>query len=163
MELFRIIVIIFIGAILMFGIQPLLFRQGLIWTPNVQDPRGALELWVSGDYTIAAFCVFGVSVICTFIWYFMASKSQAHRPDEISKWRLWWAIMGLIPLMSIVVAIGVLNTQAAARLSLTFFFVIDVLILFWLTTASSTPGLLMYTPPLAPQLRNFLSKLGVNE
>lgn len=163
MEMLRIIVISVIGAILMFGIQPLLFRQGLIWEPNVQDPRGALELWVNGDYTIAAFCVFGVSVICTIIWYFMASKSQAHRPDEISKWRLWWWLIGLIPLISIMVAIGLLNTQAAARLSLTLFFVVDVLILFWLTTASSTPGLLMYTPPLSPQLRNFLSKLGVNE
>ncbi|MDJ0662349.1 MAG: hypothetical protein QNJ42_23110 [Crocosphaera sp.] len=163
MELIRIIIISIIGAILMFGIQPLLYKQGLIWEPDIQDPRAALESWVSRDYTIAAFWVFGVSLICAIFWYIMTNKSQAHRPDEINQWRLWWWLIGLIPLISIGVAIGIFNQVPELRLSLAFFFLIDILIVFWLTTATSTPGLLMYTPPLAPQLRDLLSRLGVNE
>jgi hypothetical protein len=88
----------------------------------------------------------------------MTSKSQASRPDEIGRWRLWWWILGLVPLLSIGVAIGFFNQIPEPRPSLAILFILNILVLFWLTTATSTPGLLMYTPPLAAQLRDLLSR-----
>ena len=68
-----------------------------------------------------------------------------------------------LAILSIGVAIGLLNQIEEVRLSLAIFFVLDILLLYWLTTATSTPGLLMYTPPLASQMRDFLLKFGVTE
>ena len=163
MELINIIVFSMIGAILMFRIQPFIYKQGLIWQPNQEDSQTTLESWVSGEYTMAALWIFAVSLLCTFVWYFMASRSQAHRPKQIQQWRGCWAIIAVIPVLSIGVGIGFFNQVSEMRLSLAVFFLIDILILFWLTTATSTPGLLIYTPPLAMELRNLLSKLGVKE
>lgn len=162
-EIIRVIVLSLVAAVLMFWVQPLIYKQGFIWEPNVQNPRSALANWVGGDYIRAALFVFGVSVTCTILWFVMTSKSQANRPDEIKQWRLLWWILGLVPLLSIGVAIGIFNQVPEPRLSLAFLFILNILVLFWLTTATSTSGLLMYTPPLAAQLRDLLSRMGVNE
>ena len=156
----RVILLSLVGAIFMFVVQPFIYKQGLIWEPNVLDPEAALEAWSSGEYMAAALFVFGVSILSTILWCVLATKSKAHRPDEIKQWSLWWWVLGLVPIISIGVAIGLLNQIEEVRLSLAIFFVLDILLLFWLTTATSTPGLLMYTPPLARQIRNFLLKFG---
>lgn len=161
-EIIRVIVLSLVGAILMFGVQPFVYKQGLIWEPNVQNPRAALDSWATGAYIGAAAFVFGVSVACTILWCVMTTKSKAHRPDEIRQWSLWWWILGLVPLLSIGVAIGVFNPIAELRLSLVIFFVLDIMLLFWLTTATSTPGLLIETPPLARKLRDLISRFGGN-
>jgi hypothetical protein len=45
-EIIRVIAIIVVGAILMFLIQPFIFRTGAIWSPSVQDPGAALaRIW----------------------------------------------------------------------------------------------------------------------
>ncbi|MDJ0716934.1 MAG: hypothetical protein QNJ54_22410 [Prochloraceae cyanobacterium] len=157
-EIIRVIVLSLVGAILMFVVQPFLYKQGLIWEPDVQNPEAALESWASDEYMAAATFVFGASVFSTILWCVLTAKSTAHRPDEIKHWILWWWVLGLVPILSIGVAIGLLNQIEEVRLSLALFFVLDILLLFWLTTATSTPGLLMYTPPLAHQMRHFLLK-----
>ena len=162
-EIIRVIVLSLIGAILMFAVQPFIYKQGVIWEPNVQEPEVALAGWASGDYMTAAIFVFAVSVFSAILWCVLANKSKAHRQDEVKPWSLVWWLLGLVPVLSIGVAIGFFNDVEEARLSLAIFFVLDILLLFWLTTATSTPGLLMYTPPLARQLRNFLTKFGVTE
>lgn len=161
-EIIRVIVLSLVGAILMFAIQPWIYKQGLIWTPNQSDPQTALNNWASRDYLGAALFVFGVSVTCTILWSVLTAKSNAHRPNEIRQWSLWWWLLGLVPLLSIGVAIGFLNQIAELRLSLALFFVLDIMILYWLTTATSTPGLLIETPPLARQLRYLIVKFGGN-
>ncbi len=162
-EIIRVIVLSLIGAILMFAVQPFFYKQGVIWEPNVQDPETALEGWSSGEYMTAAMFVFVVSVFSAILWCVLANKSKAHRQDEVKPWSLVWWLLGLVPVLSIGVAIGFFNQVEEVRLSLAIFFVLDILLLFWLTTATSTPGLLMYTPPLARQIRNFLTKFGVTE
>lgn len=162
-EIIRVIVLTLVGAILMFAVQPFIYRQGLIWEPDVQNPKAALEGFTNGDYIAAATFVFVASVFSTILWCVVTTKSKAHRPDEIKQWSLWWWILGLVPVLSIGVAIGLLNQIEEVRLSLAIFFVLDILLLFWLTTATSTPGLLMYTPPLARQMRELITKFGVTE
>lgn len=164
-EIIRVIVLSLIGAILMFAVQPFIYKQGLIWEPNVNPEilESTLEGWSSGDYMTAAMFVFVVSVFSAILWCVLANKSKAHRQDEVKPWSLVWWLLGLVPVLSIGVAIGLFNQVEEVRLSLAIFFVLDILLLFWLTTATSTPGLLMYTPPLARQIRNFLTKFGVTE
>ncbi|NJL51592.1 MAG: hypothetical protein HC930_04110 [Hydrococcus sp. SU_1_0] len=162
-EIIRVIIFSLLGAIFMFAVQPLIYKQGLLWEPNVQNPEAALEAWASGEYMAAATCVFAISVFSTILWCVLAAKSKAHRPDEIKQWSLWWWILGLIPILSIGVAIGLLNSILEVRWSLAILFVLDILMLFWLTTATSTPGLVMYTPPLGRQMRDVLRKFGVVE
>ena len=162
-EIIRVIILSLIGAILMFFAQPFIYRQGLLWEPDVQNPDAALEAWTSGEYMAAAMLVFVISVISAVLWCVLASKSKAHMQNEVKPWILWWWLLGLVPILGLGIAIGFLNQVEEVRLSLAIFFVLDILLLFWLTTATSTPGLLMYTPPLARQMRDFLAKFGVVE
>ncbi|MEG3436432.1 hypothetical protein V0288_04810 [Pannus brasiliensis CCIBt3594] len=158
-EIIRVIVISLVGALLMFLVQPFIYKQGWMGKdPDLADPLAALESWANGSYMVAAGVVFGVSVICTIFWCAMAAKSKAHRPDELRGWSLAWWILGLFPVLSIGPAIGFFNPIAGLRLSLALFFVLDILILFWLPTASSTPGLLIYTPPFAHPLRDLIDR-----
>lgn len=157
-EIIRVIAIIVVGAILMFLIQPFIFRTGAIWSPSVKDPGAALASWASGAYMVAAGVVFGLSIACTILWCVMTAKSAARRPDELRAWSLWWWLLGIVPILSIGLAIGFFNPIEELRLLLALFFVLDILILFWLPTASSTPGLLIYTPPLSHQLRDIIDR-----
>ncbi len=162
-EIIRVIVLSLIGAIFMFVVQPFIYRQGLLWEPDVQNPEAALDAWASRDYMAAAMLVFIVSVLSAILWFVLTTKSKAHTQDEIKPWIMWWWLLGLIPILSIGVAIGFFNQSEKARLSLAIFFVLDMLWLFWLTTATSTSGLLRYTPPLAYKMRDVLAKFGVVE
>ena len=164
-EIIRVIVLSLFGAFLMFYVQPLIYRQGLLYRPSdVQNPESLLQLFASGDYMNAAVIVFFVSALATILWCNLATKSKANKMEEISSWRLFWWLLGLVPVLSIGVAIAMLpETHNEARLSLALFFALDILIVFWLTTTTSTPGLLMYIPPLSLQIRNFLAKFGITE
>ncbi len=162
-EIIRVIVLSLVGAIFMFVVQPSIYKQGLIWEPDVQNSEAFLEAWASGEYMEAAMFVFGASVFSTILWCVLTAKSTANKLYEIQQWILWWWVLGLVPLLSIGVAIGLINQIEEVRLSLALFFVLDILLLFWLTTATSTPGLLCHTPPLAHQMRDFLLKFGVTE
>lgn len=155
-EMIRVVVLLVVGALLTFLLQPLMYKQGIFWEPNVQNPQAALEGWVSTEYMKAALAVFGVSAFCTVLWSILTTNSKAHTGQEVKGWILFWWLLGLAPLLSIGVAIGLLNQTPEPRLSMAMFFVLDIGITYWLTTASSTPGLVRYTPPLSHQIRNLI-------
>lgn len=151
-EIIRIIVFSLIAAVLMFGVQPLLYQSRIIRLPNV--PR--IEAWVSNYYMIAAAIVFAVSLISTVTWCVMAALAPHHKGNHVDKWSLIWWIIGIFPVLSICVAIGFFKGSNDALLSLTFLFILDILLIYWGITATSTPGLLRYIPPFAFPLRRFL-------
>ncbi|WP_373529581.1 hypothetical protein [Nostoc sp.] len=101
--------------------------------------------------------VFFVSVISTVIWYIMAAKAQSKGGEDVAKWPLVWVIISIFPVLSIVIAIGFFRGSDQALLSLTTFFVLDVLFLYWLTTATSSPGGLKYVPPGAFLIRRLFA------
>jgi hypothetical protein len=151
-EITRIVVLAVTGAFLMFVVQPLPYIRGLISLPDVTDP----ESWVSEYYMKGGLIVFCASMLATFIWLLFASTSKDHKGHEVNKSQPIWWIIGLIPLVGIGFAIGPYKGSSDALLSLTFFYVIDVFILYWLITATSTPGSLMYIPPFSYIMRNLI-------
>lgn len=113
--------------------------------------------WIGEDYTPGASIVFGVALLTTVLWSFMAAKAKAKSADEISKWRLIWWLLVLLPILSIFIAIAFFNRSDDALLSLTGFLVVDgIFLLYWLPTVTSSPGDLKYIPPGAFFIRRLI-------
>ncbi|HLO85399.1 MAG TPA: hypothetical protein VK203_10360 [Nostocaceae cyanobacterium] len=143
-EVIRIIVFSLIGALAMFWLQPLIYRSR--WTGFIlTDVR--LEPWLSNFYMTGATVVFAVSFVCTIIWYVLAAKAQIRDGKDAERWVLIWWVLLFPPVLSICVAIGFFRGTDQALLSLTTFFLINILFLYWLTTATSSPGALKFVPP----------------
>ena len=102
--------------------------------------------------------VFVVSVLSTIIWYLMTANAKAHRSKEVDQWVVVWWIFLLFPVLSICGAIGFFQGSNDALVFLTIFFVLDILLLFWLPTATTTPGSLKFVPPGSIYLRRFFSE-----
>lgn len=150
-EIIRIIVFSLVGAVFMFLVQPWFYQSGSI---DINISR--IEAWVSNYYTTAALIVFGVSVFSTIVWCVSTARSKDSRANEIAKWSLIWWLIGLLPVFSIGIAIGLYRGSDEAFLSLIVFFILDFLWLYWFTTATSTPGLFMFIPPLAYRVRGLI-------
>ena len=150
-ELIRIIVLTLVGGLIMFLLQPLIYQKQ-IFPLNVPNSSA----WVSNYYMTGALIVFLVSVISTIIWCTITGMSKAARNDEVEGMRIFWWLIGLLPLFSIFAAIFFYRGDDSALLSLTSLFLVDVFILYWLTTITSTPGLFKYLPPMSMFVRNLL-------
>lgn len=150
-EIIRIIAVSALGAVLMFFIQPWVYQSRLI---PIQDVR--VEVWLRDYYSTGASIVFAASVIAAIAWYFMA-KAKIRGVSDTNGWRLFWWLLLLLPILSIFLGISIFNPSKDALLSLTGFYIIDgAFLLYWLPTAISSPGTLMYIPPGAFVLRRLI-------
>ncbi|MCM1982611.1 hypothetical protein [Lyngbya confervoides] len=152
-ELIRVIGLTVVGGVLMFVLQPALYTNRLI---RISDLQGKVDAWVSNYYMPGALTVFLASVVALVIWLVSNRFSKAHRADEVDRWRIIWWLVGLIPVLAILAAIFLFKGSDGALPSLTTFFVLDGLWLYWLTTVTSTPFPFTYLPPLAPQIRGLI-------
>lgn len=150
LEIIRIIAITILGVVLMLLAQPWLYRSNVI-SLDVPD----VEQWIVTDYTIGAYWVLGASIAATLIWYISASGANPLTAKDTASWRLLWWIVLLLPIVGIGVALYLQN-EASARLWLVAMYVLDVLVLYWLPTASSSPGLTKYLPPGSRNIRNLV-------
>jgi hypothetical protein len=151
-EVIQTIVIFLLGAVVMFLGQPWIYDNKLLRISDVPTTT-----WISEDYTIGAGIVFVIGLIATSLWTFMAAKAKAKSANEISKWRVIWWLLMLLPIISIIVAIAFFNRSNDALLSLTAFLVIDgIILLYWLPTVTSSPGDLKYIPPGAFFIRRLI-------
>ena len=149
LELVRIIAIIVVGIALMLVAQPWLFRSGAIFLDlNV-------EQWLVTEYMTSTYWVLGASVISTFVWYFAAANAKPLKSSDTDSWRLLWWIIFLVPILSIGVALF-LQTDPSTRLWLAAMYVFNIAILYWLPTASSSPGSTKYLPPGSKIIRDLL-------
>lgn len=152
-EIIRIIVFSVLGLALMFWGQPWLYQNRII--PITDVPR--IEAWVSNEYLPGATLVFVVSFIATVLWYVMAAKAKVNTASDSFRWQVVWWIVLLLPILSIFGAIGFFNRSQDALVSLTSFLILDaIFLLYWLPTATSSPGSLMYTPPGAFFMRRLV-------
>jgi len=151
-EIIRIIIFSLLGAVLMFWIQPWIYQNRFIQITDV--PK--IEAWVSNYYTTGATVVFTVSLISTLLWYGMAAKAQIKGGEDAARWSLVWWLIFLLPILSICLAIYFFRGSEQALLSLTGFFIFDVLVLFWFSTVTSSPQALMYAPPGAFLIRRLV-------
>ncbi len=107
-------------------------------------------------FTPAAFLVFLVSATCAIAWYNKALKWNVHyAPKDKAAARGAWGLFLLFPLLSIAVALffwGIASPKAFPWMA--GFLIIDMLVIFWLTTALSTPDLMVPTVPCARMVRD---------
>ena len=140
-EIIRIIVFFLVGAVIMFYAQPWLYDNrffGVLRSIRFNE-------WLP-KYYVAAWIVFGFSVLLTTLWYIFTFINQKN--PNLSMWRLVW-YMGL-GFLVIVISLSIyLNNQddkgqmvQETLFSLAGLFLVDsLLILYWLPTVTSTPGL----------------------
>jgi hypothetical protein len=151
LELIRIITIVVLGAALVFVLQPWLYQSQTLFLSD-QD----VETWLTDQYMPGAYLVGGVAIAATFLWYFLSSGAKILSSKDTSQWRLLWWVILLIPVLSIGGAIAFFNKSRDALLTLTILYVLDVLVLFWLPTATSSPLPTKFLPPGSFLMRRLL-------
>ncbi|MGB8698834.1 MAG: hypothetical protein WCD18_05400 [Thermosynechococcaceae cyanobacterium] len=152
-EVTRILSVSLSGAVLMFLVQPWLYRSAigffLVTDLDIED-------WLAEQYTPGAAIVFGTALVATILWYLMALNKPATSSSEVAPMRLPWGLLLLIPIIGICCALYFFNKSNDALLSLTFLYVVDILVLYWFATAISSPGLLKFIPPGSFTLRHWM-------
>jgi hypothetical protein len=147
-EIGRIIAISIIGALCIFFVQPWLYQSGSFFLSDV-DP----EQWIANAYIPASSLVFGVTLGATCLWYGLSLKASPQRSKDTATWRtLWWVIL-LGPIVSAGLALYLCRDSDDAFISLVFMYIFDILLMYWITTASSSPGHTKHLPPGSFALR----------
>ena len=153
-EIIRIIIFTVLGLILMFWLQPLAYQNRFI---PVTDYPGGVDIWVGDNYFTSAVIVFVASLLATLLWYFLTARAKVRNASDVANWNIVWWIFGLFPLVAIAISVFLVNESDDAKLSLIGFFIIDGLfLLYWLPTATSSPGSFKYTPPGAMLVRRLI-------
>jgi hypothetical protein len=152
-EIIRVIICTIIGLGLAFWVQPLIFQNKIIY---LKDVSANLSVWLRSSYTPSAMIVVVGSLLATIIWCFMTAKAQVKGAIDISRWSLVWWLLGLLPLLSLGLALYNIKSNDAL-LPLTGLFLLNGLVLlYWLPTALSSPGLFKHIPPGSFLLRRLL-------
>ncbi|MDD1426748.1 hypothetical protein MEO94_20155 [Dolichospermum sp. ST_sed9] len=143
------------GVVLMV-IERQLFSMGVI-SLGVRNR----ELWVMQNFTPAAIIVWLASVIFAGLWYVTALVSKdTFDPKKdlkamLSKWVGFFLITLLIAIFVALYFYGSANSPTAFLWFLKFM-IIDTILIYWISTAISTPGLLEYIVPGSQRLRKLL-------
>ncbi|BAZ14188.1 hypothetical protein NIES4071_60280 [Calothrix sp. NIES-4071] len=149
-EIIRIIVFSLIGLALMFLVQRGLYENRLLAITDVRR----ITTWVEDYYLRGATIVFTASVVAAVSWYVFAVNAKPRNAEDVASWRVVWWLLSLLPVLSIFIAIYIISDGSKQALgSLVLLFTLDALLLYWLTTAASSPKALMYIPPGAFILR----------
>jgi uncharacterized membrane protein len=96
--------------------------------------------------------VFGISLASVIFWSVSGIKSKANGND-LKTWQGIWYVLLFVNVLSIFIAIYLNKVSDDALLSSAFFLLFDVIWIFWLGTALSSPNLFMYLPPGAITIR----------
>jgi len=88
------------------------------------------------------------STLATIIWLITTSTiTPPGGTVNVQQWRLTWFLLMLVPISGTGVAISYFLGGVDAVFSLTSFYVLDILLLYWLPTVISTPSFYRYVPP----------------
>jgi len=147
-EIIRILSFFALGGLLMFLIQPILYQNQIFFISD-QPP----EIWISNEYIPGTTLVFLVSASAAIAWYFWSARAKIASAEQVQGWKLMWWLIGLFPVISIGVAIATYNTSPDGSTTLAFLYPIDVFLLYWIPTATSSPAPVKYLPPLSVFLR----------
>jgi hypothetical protein len=150
-EIVRLFVLTLLGSLLLFVFQPLAYTMGFLRLAGIEK----LDLWLSDNYNSAATIIFITSVLATVAWYMWNSYSPpADSKVAVARSVAWWILL-LLPILGLLAAL-LLAIQPAATIGklsgvdlpiLAVMFIFDILVLYWATTASSTPGAARRLPP----------------
>ncbi len=148
-EVIRLFVIPILGTMLMFVVQPLLFSGQWLRLSDVK-----IQTWLNSHYTPMASIVLASSLLAVVVWIGWSIKSPPKdTAASVQRAGSWWFISA-IPIFGATLAIvlsrqGILAPKSSgdAILPLIILFSIDIIIIYWLTTATSTPGIARRLPP----------------
>jgi hypothetical protein len=148
-EVIRLFVFPLLGAVLMFVLQPVLF---VIQTFRLDDVK--VNAWVNSHYMPATGIVFAGCLLAILLWVGLNIKSPVGGAEASKKRQSAWWFLLLIPIVGAVLAILLSVTSTLAPKGTTgavFYYVllyaIDIAVVYWLTTATSTPGNARLLPP----------------
>lgn len=134
------------------------FVQPSILERSPSSSLEAFQAWLSGQYRIGAGLVFFVSLAVAIAWYFVAYNAQLKKTKDVSFLSVfWWAFL-LLPIISVGVSLHFFSGRAEWQIlpPLACFHILNILIVYWLSTALSTPKLLKYVVPGAFFIRRLL-------
>ena len=152
--LIRAIVVTIIGGSLIFFGQPWLYQNTFFSPRDVSD----VDVWVRDSYRLNANIVFGVSMFSQVGWHFLARRFRGDEREAPKLKTPWWLFLFFAVITSFV-TVSFLGGSGSALPSLAFFFFIDVLIIYWLATAISSPKALKFIPPGSLFIRSKLNYL----
>lgn len=150
-EIVRIVIMVVIGASTLFFIQPLLYLRRIISLGDVSP-----EQWIENAYTPASILIFTVSLAATGSWYIFASKANLRQSKDTFSWRLLWWVIFLGPVLSVLGGLYICRSSSDALISLTLMYTADILLMYWVTTAISSPGHTKFLPPGSFTMRSLL-------
>jgi hypothetical protein len=149
-EIIRLFVFPILGLVLMFVLQPFLYQSQIIRLRDVTP-----EKWLPNGYYPQASLVFGCAIFAALAWCIWNTMSPPGAMSVRKGRSISWWILSLVPIFAAVGAtiwsrVAVLGKgygSDEATLSLVMLFSLDILFLYWLTTATSTPGNARDLPP----------------
>ena len=150
----------FLGSLAIIGGGLLMLLQRALFATGagglIQTTPLTRQVYAANHFTPAALVVFLVSATCAVVWYRRTLKRSVHyAPKDKGAARVTWGLILLFPLLSIIVALFFWGNASPKAVSwLAGFLVIDVLVIYWLSTALSTPDLMVPTVPGASLVRN---------
>lgn len=147
-EITRLIICLIIGALIIFIGQPWLYESRIIRitdVPNIKD-------WIGNYYMIQAAIVFSIALVSVIFWSVAGIKAKA-TGNELRAWRTIWYLLLFVNVLSIFIAIYLKKVSDDALVSSALLLLFDVIWIFWLGTALSSPNLFMYLPPGSGKLR----------
>ena len=147
-EITRLIICLIIGALIIFLGQPKIYDLRIVRITDIPD----LKEWIGSYYMNQAAIVFVISLISVIFWSISAVRSKANG-SELKTWQGVWYALLFVNVLSIFLAIYLNKVSDDALLSSAFFLLFDVIWIFWLGTALSSPNLFMYLPPGAGTIR----------
>ena len=147
-EITRLIICLLIGALIIFIVQPWLYQSRVVKITDVPD----IKDWIGNYYMIQAAIVFSISLVSVIFWSVAGIRSKASG-GELKVWRTTWYVLLFVNVLSIFIAIYLRKVSDDALLSSAFFLFFDVVWVFWLGTALSSPNLFMYLPPGSGKIR----------
>ena len=149
-EIIRLIALPILGLLLMFVVQPAMYQSQIIRLTDVK-----VDKWLPNGYYPPATLVFGCAIFAALAWCVWNTMSPPPGEKARNSRRVAWWLLSLLPILSIGVAtiwsrkssLGDAFGSDVATISLVFLFGLDVLFLYWLTTATTTPGGAKDLPP----------------
>lgn len=134
----------------MFVLQPTLYQSQIVRLTDVKVDR-----WLPNGYYPQASLVFGCAIFAALAWCVWNTMSPpGNNADRKGRSVAWW-MLSLVPILGVIGAtiwsrkavLGDAFGSDVATLSLVALFSFDILFLYWLTTATTTPGNARDLPP----------------
>ena len=152
-EAIRAITIVVIGWAMMLWLQPWVYSRRL---PMISIIDVDFTDWLQDQYRIGVWIVLVSSTLVTVTWLWITSLSSPSGGGvNVQQWRLCWFLLMLVPITGIGFALFLFNKSDDALISLSIFYVFDILWLYWLPTVTSTPRFYRYVPPGSLVVRSF--------